>query len=70
MTADTLLSHPLWRLVGWLPKLLLKRIFNPRRMSGLVSIDVRARGDQLEFDCGVIPSATLWLTVTSRSRCR
>ncbi len=47
-----ILINPALRLLGWLPGVLVRRIFNSDRMSKLIRFDVQPRGDQLAFHGG------------------
>lgn len=64
---ESILTSWLWKLVAWLPGVLLGLVFTPSRLSKLVEIDLRPRHDPVRLNFGEIPYATISLQVTNRS---
>lgn len=57
----------IWRLLTWLPKWILKRIFTEQRLADLVIVDVRPRHDYTTADLGPIAKFELWFQVINMS---
>ena len=70
MTIRGFLQNPLWQYFGWLPRILLQRIFDPEHLASLVSISVQETGDQIVFDFGTPPNVRVYLKVDNRSPLR
>ena len=63
----TILIGPALRLLGRLPGWLLREYFTPDRMSTLLRLDVRPRGDQLVLYGGDVPHVRLCFRVENRA---
>jgi len=64
---NEIITSSIWKLFGWLPGFILKRIYPPRRFSELIVIDVRPRHDPVQLNFGEIPHVDVWLQITNRS---
>ena len=50
-----------WRLLTWLPKFILERIFTRERLADLILVDVRPRHDYCTVNLGRPASFQLWM---------
>ena len=50
----------IWRLLTWLPKWILKRIFSEQRMADLVIVDIRPRHERVTVNLNPTPTYELW----------
>lgn len=50
-----------WKIFRWLPDFILKRVFSKRRLSELIYIDVKPRGESVRVDVGQPPIFEVWL---------
>ena len=56
-----------WKVLNWLPPIILKRIFTKKRMGDLVLVDVRPRYDYATVNLGKVASFDLWLQMINLS---
>ena len=52
-----------WKYFRWLPNFILKRIFSKERLSGLVYIDVKPRGESVRVTLGETSSFDIWFQI-------
>lgn len=53
----------IWKLLKWLPKIVLRRIFTKRRLADLVYIDVKPRGESVRVNINETPSYDIWFQI-------
>ena len=54
-------------LVSSLPNFVLRKYFGSERLSELLYVDIRPRGDPINLDLGKLPRAEVWLQVINHS---
>ncbi len=59
--------NPLWRLITWLPGIVLRMIFTPSRMASLVKLEIARHGEQVVFTWGDVANVSVRLEVLNRS---
>lgn len=57
----------IWRLLTWLPKFILRKIFTKQRLAELILIDVRPRYDYSTINLGEVASYDLWMQAINLS---
>lgn len=57
----------IWRLLTWLPKFILQRIFTREKLRDLILFDVRPRNEYAIINLGEVASFELWLQLTNIS---
>lgn len=57
----------IWKLITWLPKYILRKIFTRDKLRDLILFDVRPRHEYATVELGEVPSFRLWLQVTNIS---
>lgn len=55
----------LWKLMSWLPGIVLRRFISKESLVSKTRIDVRPRHDPVQLRGGEIPEATVWLQVSN-----
>lgn len=64
---DGLSISGIWKLLTWLPKYILRRIFTKEKLRDLVLFDVRPRYEYATVNLGEVASFELWLQITNIS---
>ena len=57
----------IWKLLTWLPKYILRRIFTREKLRDLILFDVRPRHEYATINLGEVASFGLWLQLTNIS---
>lgn len=57
----------IWKLLTWLPKFVLKRIFTKERLSELILFDVRPRHEYAIVNLGEVATYELWFQMLNLS---
>lgn len=64
---DGLSISSIWKLLTWLPKFVLSRIFTKEKLRDLILLDVRPRYEYARVNLGEVASFELWLQITNIS---
>ena len=67
MSAEVILGSSLWRLVAWLPGIILKRIFKADILAHLTVVEVRSRNEAARVFCGEMPNVRISVEIRNRS---
>ncbi len=57
----------IWKWFKWLPNYLLRRIFSKKRLSELIYIDIKPRGDSVRVNLNETSSYEVWLQFINMS---
>ncbi len=64
---DIITKSLIWSFLSRLPGFFLRKTFTEERLASLIEIDVRARGEQITFNCGELPYVGVWLEIRNCS---
>lgn len=59
------LENAVWRFLSWLPRYVLRKLFDRKWLADHTRIDVRARHDPIKIIGGELPEIQIWLVVTN-----